>query len=79
MWGDNKVWMHYTGILAADEQSAQFLSGYLRFMAIQCSYLSSAEVIDLQRYKVIKPPSRKLKLYVHEKTKEPFIFHHCNN
>ncbi len=80
MWGNNnKVWMRYTGILACDECSALFLSRYIRFIIINRSYLAVAEVIDLQRYKIIKPSSRKLKQYVNEKLDSSFIFLNCNN
>lgn len=80
MWGDNnKLWMHYAGVLAADEQSARFLSRYIRFMAVNRTHLSALEIIDLQQYKIIKPSSRKLKQYINERLDTPFVFVHCRN
>ncbi len=80
MWGNNnKVWMRYTGVLACDDCSALFLSRYIRFITMNRYYLDTVEVIDLQRYRIIKPTSRKLKQYVNEKLNSPFIFLNCNN
>jgi len=75
MWGKrNKVWLHYQrNIIAADVYAAVFLSAYLRHVAIQRLHTWQMEVIDLQKYKVIKHPSK-----VHQALKErlsiPFIF-----
>ena len=80
MWDDNnKVWMHYTDMLAADANAACFLSRYTRFLMLNRGYLKVVEVIDLQRYKLIRPSSRKLKQYVNERLNIPFVFVHCNN
>jgi len=80
MWGYNdKVWMHYREVLASDKSSAFFLSRYMRHMLINRTYLQCAEIIDLQRYKLIKSSSRKMRQYVNEKLREPFIFLYCNN
>lgn len=80
MWGYNdKVWMRFREVLASDESSAYFLSCYMRHLLINRTYLEAAEIIDLQRYKVIKPSSRKMRQYVNEKLHEPFIFLCCNN
>lgn len=76
---NNKVWMHYVGILAADAGAARFLSRYMRFLMIHRGYLKSVEVIDLQRYKLIKSSSRKLRQYVNERLHVPFVFLCCNN
>lgn len=80
MWGYNdKVWMHYREVLASDKSSAFFLSIYMRHMLINRTYLQAAEIIDLQRYRLIKPSSRKMQQYVNEKLRKPFIFLYCNN
>lgn len=80
MWDDNnRLWMRYAGVLAADEPTARLLSHYMRFMAVSRTHLSTLEIIDLQHYKIIKPSSRKLKQYLSERLDTPFVFVHCKN
>ncbi len=75
MWGgQNKVWIHYRkDIIAADVATAIFLSGYLRRMLYNKTYVHHLEVIDLQRYKVIKTAT-KVKVALNERMDIPFIF-----
>lgn len=75
MWnGQDKVWSHYRkDIIAADISSASFLSAYLRNLAIHKNYLPQLEVLDLQRYKVVKQPN-KIKVALKERTSIPFVF-----
>jgi hypothetical protein len=75
MWGKrNKVWIHYQrNIIAADVYAAVFLSAYLRHASIQRLHTWQMEVIDLQKYKLIRQPGK-----VHQAIKErldvPFVF-----
>lgn len=80
MWFDNHhIWMHYpAGILAADKESAHFLQRYIHLTAIYRNHLSVMEVIDLQKYKVIKD-FRKVKQAVNERLGIPFVFLSCKN
>ena len=80
MWFNNKhIWLHYTkNIIAADEISANFLARYLHFVSIYRAHLSVMEVIDLQKYKVIKQ-QKKVRTAVKQRLHLPFIFLSCNN
>ena len=77
MWSGekhNKVWIHFrTDILATGWQEGDYLAQYIRTSAISKSYLTSLEVIDLQRYKII---TRKVKVKValNERIHTPFVF-----
>ena len=81
MWErkQNKVWIKYSNeILAIDSSSARFLVDYLHFVLINRSHIPSHEVIDLQRYKIIRE-ERKVRSAIREKLHVPFIFLSCNN
>ena len=75
MWsGHNKVWIHYVkNIMAADVYSAVFLASYLRYSGISKNYIPSIEVLDLQRYKVIKNPP-KIRAALQNRMELPFVF-----
>jgi len=66
MWQGNNTWMHYV-------HSAVFLASFLRFSGISKNYASSLEVIDLQKYKLIKHPE-KVKLALRDRVQIPFVF-----
>lgn len=80
MWsGQDKVWLHYVkDIIAADVYSAVFLASYLRYMSLNKSYVSYLEVIDLQKYKVIKQ-KQKVRAAIKERVNVPFVFVVCRN
>ncbi|MCB0696294.1 MAG: hypothetical protein KDC07_02950 [Chitinophagaceae bacterium] len=80
MWSDNnKVWTSYTnGLLATDVDSAAFLRNYLRYIIVSRKHYNTLEVIDLQKYKVIRS-SRKLRQAINERLSIPFVFLSCNN
>jgi hypothetical protein len=80
MWsGHDKVWLHYLkDIIAADIYSAVFLASYLRYTGMNKSYISTLEVIDLQKYKVIRQKA-KVRKSLKEKKGMPFIFVICKN
>jgi hypothetical protein len=80
MWhGHNKVWLHYLkNIIAADIYSAVFLASYLRHISIYKKYITSLEVIDLQKYKVIKSEA-KVRAALKDRTNVPFVFVVCKN
>lgn len=75
MWGgQHKVWIHYrSDILATEQHEGDFLARYIRASAIAKIYISSLEVLDLQRYKVI---TRRIKVQVAlgERIHTPFVF-----
>jgi hypothetical protein len=75
MWSrKNKVWMHYLhDIIAADVASGVFLAQFLRRLRMTRDYVHSMEIIDLQRYKVIKKPSR-VKAAINDLKSESFVF-----
>ncbi len=79
MWNQNKAWLHYVkNIIAADVSSAVFLSSYLNYMTNSRCYLTALEIVDLQKYKIIKD-SNKLRSALRERTKVPFVFVVCKN
>jgi hypothetical protein len=77
MWSDrnrNKVWLHYVkNIIAADVYSAVFLASYLRYSEISKNYLQAIEVIDLQRYKILRKQS-KVSDALENRAETPFVF-----
>lgn len=75
MWrGQDKVWLHYTrDIMAADAIEAAFFVHYLRHCGIHRLYLPALEVIDLQRYKIIKKAA-KVQSALYDRLHIPFIF-----
>ena len=80
MWQDsNHIWFHYsTGILASDDVSAMFLQRYMQFLTINRAHFSVMEVMDLQKYRLIKD-IRKVKKAVNERLSIPFVFLACRN
>jgi hypothetical protein len=74
MWEKQDTWLHYLkNIMAADIGSAIFLAIYLRQNNITKNYVSALEVIDLQKYKVIKQKN-KVKAALNDALGTPFIF-----
>ena len=74
MWRQNKVWLHYVkNIIAADVPSAVFLASYLRYSVINKEYASYLEIIDLQKYKVIKQAPR-VRVALRDRLHIPFVF-----
>ena len=79
MWRQDNLWLHYVkNIIAADLTSAVFLASYLRRMQINKAYASSLEIIDLQKYKVIRQEN-KIKAALRERVNIPFVFVACKN
>ncbi|MCD6064065.1 MAG: hypothetical protein K0R82_1976 [Flavipsychrobacter sp.] len=75
MWsGQDKVWTHYThNVMAADAIDAHLLVKYLNQVTLQRLFLSTVEVIDLQRYKILKQPG-KIHNAFQSRIHLPFIF-----
>ncbi len=74
MWRDNNIWLHYVkNIIAADVPSALFLASYIRHNTLTKDYAASLEVIDLQKYKVIRQVS-KVRVALRERSSIPFVF-----
>lgn len=70
----NKVWLHYVkNIIAADVPSAVFLASYLRYTGISKEYAVALEIIDLQKYKVIRQAA-KVRIALRERLHIPFVF-----
>lgn len=80
MWsGQDKVWVHYVKhIIAADVTSAAFLGIYIRQMSLTKAYIPCLEVIDLQKYKIIKE-KKKVRKTLSERGTTPFVFVVCKN
>ena len=79
MWHENNLWLHYVkNIIAADLTSAMFLASYLRRSQLTKTYVSSLEIIDLQKYKVITQEN-KVKVALRERINIPFVFVACKN
>ena len=79
MWRENKLWMHYVkNIIAADVTSAVFLASFLRHLHVNKKYASYLEIIDLQKYKVIRQ-EKKVKVALIERISIPFVFVTCKN
>jgi len=75
MWrGQDKVWMHYLNdIIASDLYSAVFLSSWLRQAVMTRAYTGFLEVIDLQKYKVVrKNPG--VRISIRNRGDLPFVF-----
>ena len=75
MWSkSNKEWIKYRkDIMAADNQSAVFLADFIRHNAILKLHTSQVEVLDLQRYRVIRQPM-KVRIALKERVDVPFVF-----
>ncbi len=74
MWQRNNEWLHYVkNIIAADMHSAVFLASYLRYSGISKDYASSLEVIDLQKYKLIRQAG-KVRIALRDRMHLPFVF-----
>ena len=74
MWNGNNVWLHYVkNIIAADVPSAVFLASYLRYTGISKDYVSALEIIDIQKYKMIKKAD-KVRIALNERMSLPFVF-----
>ena len=75
MWSrKNKVWMHYLhDIIAADLASGVFLAHFMRRLRITRKFIDPLEVIDLQRYRIIKKPA-KINAILNDLQDESFVF-----
>ncbi len=77
MWSGhnhNKVWLHYVkNIIAADLQSARFLAAYEKFSRMNNTHLPYLEIIDINKYKVIKQKDKLKKVFL-KRIDTPFVF-----
>ena len=74
MWNKENIWLNYVkNIIAADVTSAIFLAAFLRRNNMNKKYAASLEVIDLQRYKVIKK-EYKVRAALNNALNMPFVF-----
>lgn len=72
--GKDKTWMHYVNdIIAADVASAVLLSSHLRRTVRSLAHAGALEVIDLQRYKVLRN-AKKVKVAMNSRLHIPFVF-----
>jgi hypothetical protein len=66
--------LHYVkNIIAADVPSAVFLASYLRYSGLTKDYACYLEIIDLQKYKIVKKP-QKVRAALHDRIYIPFVF-----
>lgn len=76
MWGKKNItWLHFEeqNILACDASSALFLARYLHHVYIHRAYLQQLEVVDLQKYRIVRHP-KKIYTVIREQASVPFIF-----
>lgn len=75
MWGEHdKVWTHYRkDVMAADSVSAAVLISYLRHVAVNRLQAYCLEIVDIQRYKVIRRMP-KVRSALKDRTGIPFVF-----
>ncbi len=75
MWSKkDKVWMHYIhDIIATDVASGVFLAHFLRQARLVRSYAPALEIVDLQRYRIIRKANKVLSLLPEVNTKS-FVF-----
>lgn len=75
MWqGQDKVWLQFRrDILATDIPSGTFLADYLRHIGIHNLHANYLEIVDLQKYKVIRTPN-KIRAALRDRAFVPFIF-----
>ena len=74
MRNKDHVWLHYVkNIIAADVPSAVFLASYLRNTSNTREYTAALEIIDLQKYKVIRHAA-KVKAALRTRISTPFVF-----
>jgi hypothetical protein len=74
MWRGNQVWLHYVkNIIAADVSSAVFLASFLRYSELSKNYASAIEIIDLQRYRILRE-EQKIKAVLKDRLELPFVF-----
>jgi hypothetical protein len=74
MWQEENTWLHYVkNIIAADIHNAVFLANYLNKLSFTKHYTASLEVMDLNRYKVIRNKS-KIREILHDRMRPPFVF-----
>jgi len=75
MWSKkHKIWKQYQkNIVAKDSYNAAFLFAYMNYVSSQRLQYSSAEIMDLQQYKLIKRPQQ-VRRIARENRSEPFIF-----
>ncbi len=74
MWREENIWHNYVkNIIAADRKSAFFLATYLQLNNMNKNHVASLEVIDLQRYKVIKKKN-KVRAALNDAVNTPFVF-----
>lgn len=68
------VWTNYSkNIIAADARSAVFLASFLNYLASSQEYTSAIEIVDLQKYKVVKQ-QQQIRITLRDRIKIPFIF-----
>ena len=77
MWNNdkhNKVWLHYVkNIISSDIQSARFLAAYQRYTKMNKTYVPFIEIIDLNKYKIIKD-KEKVRKTLEKRKDKPFVF-----
>ena len=80
MWsGHDKVWIHYENdSIASDSQSASFLESFTYRMHLHGTFVLFYEIIDLQRYKIIKKPAL-VNNSLYKINTIPFVFLHGKN
>ncbi len=74
MWREPRIWNHYLNdVIATDAHSADFLYSYISYLRISKAYANNIEIVDLQKYRVIKQ-TPKVRIALRERMNLPFIF-----
>lgn len=70
-----KIWKHYPqDITAINNQEAIYILHYISFVRITRSYLHLTEIVDLQRYRLVKKKAQVLKMLSLDQGDSAFLF-----
>ena len=79
MWQGEPIWLNFVkNIIAADIRSAVFLAAFIKNGNTNHSVANAHELVDLNRYKVIKN-KRKVQAALINREQKPFVFFVCKN
>lgn len=67
----------YSGLLASNAE-VEYVSGYLSKVQSSMAQADCSELIDLQKYRIYRNPSR-IRHVLKAKDTEPFVFVNCLN
>jgi len=75
-----KIWKYFPqGIMATDTREATLLRQLLLLVALEQQYLPVTEILDYQRYRIIKKRALVRKMLSLSEEKTTFLFPFCKN